>query len=30
MRSRYLLGCHAHEAISLQETKRHFTRLFHE
>lgn len=30
MRSRYLLGCHAHEAISLQETKRHFTRLFQE
>jgi hypothetical protein len=28
MRSRYLLGCHAHEAISLQETKHHFTRLF--
>ena len=30
MRSRYLLGCHAHEAISLQETKRHFAKLFHE
>ena len=30
MRSRYLLGCHAHEAISLEETKRHFTRLFQE
>ena len=30
MRSRYLLGCHAHEAISLQETRRHFTRLFQE
>jgi len=28
MRSRYLLGCHAHEAVSLQETKHHFTRLF--
>jgi transposase InsO family protein len=30
MHSRYLLGCHAHEAISLNETKSHFTRLFHE
>ena len=30
MHSRYLLGCHAHEAISLSETKSHFTRLFHE
>ena len=30
MNSRYLLGCHAHEAISLEETKSHFTRLFHE
>jgi len=30
MKTRYLLGCHAHEAISLQETKSHFTRLFHE
>jgi len=30
MYSRYLLGCHAHEAISLQETKAHFARLFHE
>ena len=30
MRSRYLLGCHAHESISLQETKHHFIRLFQE
>jgi transposase InsO family protein len=30
MKTRYLLGCHAHEAISLQETKSHFSRLFHE
>jgi len=30
MHSRYLLGCDAQETISLQETKRHFTRLFHE
>ena len=30
MRSRYLLGCDAHDAISLNYTKRHFTRLFHE
>ncbi len=30
MTSRYLLGCQAHEAISLIATKRHFTRLFHE
>jgi len=29
-KTRYLLGCHAHEAISLPETKAHFTRLFHE
>jgi transposase InsO family protein len=30
MHSRYLLGCDAHEAISLDHTKRHFTKLFHE
>jgi putative transposase len=30
MKTRYLLGCHAHEAISLHDTKAHFTRLFHE
>ena len=30
MHSRYLLGCDAHDAISLDHTKRHFTRLFHE
>jgi putative transposase len=30
MRSRYLLGCHAHRAISLVETKAHFATLFHE
>jgi transposase InsO family protein len=28
MKSRYLLGCHAQGAISLEETKRDFTRLF--
>jgi transposase InsO family protein len=30
MHSRYLLGCDAHDAISLNHTKRHFTKLFHE
>ncbi len=30
MKSRYLLGCHAQEAISLEETKRDFTQLFRE
>lgn len=30
MKSRYLLGCHAHPAISLEGTKAHFTRLFRE
>jgi transposase InsO family protein len=30
MHSRYLLGCDGHEAISLDHTKRHFTRLFRE
>ena len=30
MKSRYLLGCNAHEAISLRDTKRQFTRLFQE
>lgn len=30
MRSRYLLGCDAHDTISLDHTKRHFTQLFHE
>ena len=30
MHSRYLLGCDAHEAISLKSSKRHFTRLFEE
>lgn len=30
MHSRYLLGCEAHNRISLIETKRHFTKLFNE
>lgn len=30
MHSRYLLGCDGHEAISLEQTKRCFTRLFNE
>ncbi len=30
MKTRYLLGCHAHSAISLEDTKSHFNRLFHE
>jgi transposase InsO family protein len=30
MHSRYLLGCEAHEAISLKSSKSHFTRLFKE
>jgi len=30
MHSRYLLGCEAHEAISLKSSKGHFTRLFKE
>jgi len=30
MHSRYLLGCDVHDAISLKETKRHFTKLFNE
>ena len=30
MHSRFLLGCDAHKAISLQSTKRHFTELFRE
>jgi transposase InsO family protein len=30
MHSRYLLGCEAHEAISLKSSKNHFTRLFKE
>lgn len=30
MYSRYLLGCQAHEAISLERSKRYFTRLFQE
>jgi transposase InsO family protein len=30
MNTRYLLGCHAHSAISLADTKAHFTRLFQE
>ena len=30
MHSRYLLGCDAHDAISLKSTKRHFTELFRE
>ena len=30
MKSRYLLGCHGHSAISLEMTRSHFTRLFHE
>ena len=30
MHSRYLLGCEGHDAISLEQTKRHFTKLFNE
>ena len=30
MHSRFLLGCDAHDAISLEKTKRHFTSLFRE
>ncbi len=30
MHSRCLLGCDAHDAISFENTKRHFTELFHE
>jgi len=30
MHSRYLLGCEGHEAISLERTKRYFTKLFNE
>jgi len=30
MKTRYLLGCHAHGAISLKDTKAHFTRFFEE
>lgn len=30
MHSRYLLGCEGHEAISLDKSKQHFTRLFKE
>jgi putative transposase len=30
MHSRYLLGCEGHDTISLDKTKRHFTRLFNE
>ncbi len=30
MHSRYLLGCEAHDAISLDKSKKHFTRLFQE
>jgi Integrase core domain. len=30
MHSRYLLGCEGHDAISLDQTKRHFTKLFYD